>query len=66
MIYFSLDFVEINAEVSKDFISENKTIEENLKKIFLEATDKNKYELDLPESQKETIRSILRGTHQKE
>lgn len=66
MIYFSLDFVEINAEVSKDFISENETIEENLKKIFLEATDKNKYELDLPESQKETIRSILRGTHQKE
>lgn len=66
MIYFSLDFVEINAEVSKDFISENETIEENLKKIFLEATDKNKYELDLPESQKETIRSIVRGTHQKE
>lgn len=40
MICFTLDFVDMNAEDTKDFISKEKAIAENLKKIFLEVTEK--------------------------
>lgn len=50
MIYFFLDFVDVSAEDSKEecFSEERKkedTLGENLKKIFLEATNKSKCEL---------------------
>nr|XP_034322790.1 uncharacterized protein LOC117688689 [Crassostrea gigas] len=48
-------------EVKEDCISEEEAIEGHLKKIFIEATDKSKYDpLAFLKMKEETIRSILR------